>query len=248
MEELLSTQIRRKTLIERLFDGTSEKAELVEEVDASRTTIDRAFRELEEADVITRDGRGYRLTFYGRLAHDEFDEIMTRYESLSAAKELLAQLPPDTALDLQMVKDAEVICADECGPVAPYRQLEEMVERAAEVRAVSPIVLPSYVDLFVRVVEQEADVTLIFDSGVLDVLANNYPEEWDIVDDVDNCTVRETCEVPPYALVLADEAVWLGVYSDGGNLIGALINGTLVAVDWAGEVLSKVCAEVEGEY
>lgn len=241
----MNAQIRREPVIEQLFDGGSAKRELVEAVDASRSTIDRAIRELEEVDLVAQNGRGYRPTLYGRLAHEEFDEIVTRYESLTAAKELLVHLPPDAPVDLRMVEGAEVICTGECGPVAPYRRVEEMVETAAAVRATSPIVLPSYIDLFVRVIEDGTNVTLAFDSEVMDMLASAYPEAMDTAGDVCNCMVRETCEVPPYALILADEAVWLGVYGDGGSLVGALYNDSSEAVEWAGEVLSETCEAVE---
>lgn len=241
MEEVLSIHVRREPLVKQLLDGASRKAELVEAVDVSRSTVDRGVRELEDAGLATRDERGYRLTLYGKLAHEEFEAFVTRYESLSAAKDLLAQLPPDAEIDFRIVEGANVISAGERGAVEPYRRVEEIVESAAEIRATSPIVLPSYVDLFVRVVERGADVTLMFDPAVLDVLASSYPGEWEIVDRADNCTVLETCDVPPYELVLADEAVWLGVYGDEGNLVGGLYNGTQAAVEWAEAVLSGVC-------
>lgn len=70
--------LRRSAVVERLSVQPTAKRELVDRLDVSRSTVDRAVREIESAGLAEcRDG-GVGLTLCGRLATAEFERFGTR--------------------------------------------------------------------------------------------------------------------------------------------------------------------------
>ena len=62
----------RIEFIDCLLDGPKTKPEFVEELDISRSTANRAVRELESVGFLEYQDTGYRLILCGRLAAQEY--------------------------------------------------------------------------------------------------------------------------------------------------------------------------------
>ncbi|MEA5388779.1 hypothetical protein VB773_04070 [Haloarculaceae archaeon H-GB2-1] len=92
VSELLKMAAKRHDFLLALHDGILSKSEMEQSVDASRPTIDRAFRELEDAGLLSSQGTSYELTNFGYLFCDQFSQTVRTYETLSDARTLLSHL------------------------------------------------------------------------------------------------------------------------------------------------------------
>jgi predicted transcriptional regulator len=77
VRQLLS---QRADALSRLLDADRTKNELTEELDVSRSTVDRAVRELESNGLVRREGGTVTATLSGRLAYDSYRRFCAETE------------------------------------------------------------------------------------------------------------------------------------------------------------------------
>lgn len=94
---LLALVDRRESLLRHLVTTPAHPSDLAAALECSRSTVDRALSELQDATLVERDpDRGsYHLTVASELALEEFSQFSTRLERTAAASSLLASLPTD---------------------------------------------------------------------------------------------------------------------------------------------------------
>lgn len=102
-DALLSVLIKRQPLLELIRYGTTDKRELENELEISRPTIDRAFRNLEGFDIISSSGTDYEMTLFGRYLFEEVTNARDTVETLEKSKPLLKHLPPAAELPIQVI-------------------------------------------------------------------------------------------------------------------------------------------------
>lgn len=238
---LMQTVASRARVIECLFDGVTDKRDLQDALDVSRTTIDRAFHDLEEIDVVRSSGSDYELTLSGRLAYQNDEQLSQRYQSIATATPLLLQLPIDAPVGVRLLKDADVSPSKPCAPHEPISQLEELIHHGTHVRAFFPVVLQRYVDLFHdQITETSIEAELILGDDIVDVLSEHYSDEFRAIVRADACELLTVPEAPPFGLVVVDtKHVWMGVHEERGGLRGAIYNETEDAVDWGVETYQQ---------
>jgi predicted transcriptional regulator len=244
---LLETVARRACVIKRLLEGHADKRELEAALDVSRTTVNRAVSSLSDAKCIAyRDGK-WDVTLLGQLAYEEYEQLTTRYDGLTAAQPLLLHLPPRTPLDVQVLAGAEILLAEPPAPHAPITQLEDLLNDSEQIKGLSSVVLPRYVPLFHHhIVERGTDTDLVLDAELVEYLWASYPGEMGAVLETDNGMVWWLDQKPPFGLVLIDEEiVWFAVYDEDGGLKGAIVNESDAAVTWATEVFHSYRQQAE---
>lgn len=76
--DVIEVLLRRHAVVERLSVQPTAKRDLVDGLDVSRSTVDRAIRETESVGLVERRDGGVSLTLCGRLAVAEFERFGTR--------------------------------------------------------------------------------------------------------------------------------------------------------------------------
>lgn len=243
----LETVRRREAVLGCLAGASRDKRDLTSRLDVSRQTVDRSIRELESTAMVERTGDGYRLTLFGRLAHREFESLLDRLEGLGRARDLLVHLPPDTAIDADVLEGAEVVHSGYPLPHEPLRRLEELVGEADRLVGYSPIAFPEYVSLFHREITlSDVEIELFLDDSLIEGLRSGYLEELREALSASNFTLHRLPEPlrPNMGLVLLDgSTVWIGVYDDSANVRGAIVTGSDAAVAWARRRLADCRAD-----
>ena len=74
----LEVLLQRVEVLERLVEGPSYRRDLSDELGVSRSTIDRAVRELEELQFVENCRDGVRATAAGRNAIDHLANFQDR--------------------------------------------------------------------------------------------------------------------------------------------------------------------------
>ena len=234
--------------LERLTEERLHKPGLVDCLDVSRSTVDRAVRRLEDAGYVRRTDEGYTATLTGRRAVESHRVHRQNIADLAASANVLAPLTPDSAVDLDVIAHSESIEATEPTPYEPRERIAADLRGADRCR----IALPALPDpklarlLYERVVTDGCRVELLVSDSLLDRLREEFPLKLPMIADRDVVTVR-TGAVPEYGLVFTDgpdgPCVSVLVFGSGGALHGILRNDTEQAITWVRRRFDAVVAD-----
>lgn len=242
--EVMAVVARRGTVLRAVDTEGVPKRDLVETLSVSRSTIDRAVRELEAIGFIERqdDGR-YCRTLPGQLALTEYDQFASRMDGLVSSVDTVSLLPADAPCDIRVLEDATVVVAERHSPLVPVESLSDLVNRANSVDAIAPAVLPQQVKAYhANLVDGTLDARLVVTNVVVERLVSAYGTELKESLATGRLSVRQTSESIPYSLVVAetDEGAEMGllIYADSG-VQGFIGNDTPGAVEWARGVFDE---------
>lgn len=237
--ELVGVVNRRADLLAVLEDS-QEKRDLLEVLEVSRSTLDRAIRELESLGLVARDD-GYQLTATGQLVCDLFERFLADLEDVAAAEELLRPLPPDVPISPVLLRGATVEIAEPPSPVqalAPIDDLMADCDRAKGL-AVAATRPGDLLDRFERRVEDGARFEWVFTPEMADYFRANHAETMAALRDTGrfDSYVREGL---PYGLglvVVGDRHyTYVTLYDDAHTVRGAIVTDGIEAYSWAEHV------------
>jgi predicted transcriptional regulator len=132
----------RVRIVEWLSESPpATQRELRTQLDASRTTVARSLRSLEERGWVTNDDGGYRLTRVGAAIGSEFSELLDTVRQVEELSEFLRWFPSDEfAPDFLNVDNADVTSASDGDPYAPARKQTDILRTADRIRILLPSV------------------------------------------------------------------------------------------------------------
>ena len=227
----------RSDVLRLLVAGPTTKSGLVEATGTSRSTIDRAVRELEHAACIARQNGEYVATMTGRLALEEYDRYVTRTDSIRDARAFLDVLPDDAPLDSAMLHGASITLPDQHAPEEALQPSIDVLDDATSLRGTAPVVLSFYPDLFERRVrENDLSVEIVAEDEVLAVLPTMMSDRVEPFIHHERVSLFRATDALPYALWLMEtpDGTHAGITAyDAGGVAGLLINDTPPAVEWA---------------
>ncbi|MFC4359790.1 helix-turn-helix transcriptional regulator [Halobium salinum] len=217
--EIVATVFDRSELIDRLLDGPKEKRELVEELPVSRSTVNRAIRELETLELVERVDEGYRVTDLCRSTTTRLSALVDSVGYEMRLQKFRKWVPDGTLeFDLADADDATVLLPE---PGNPYGMVNRHVERLREApshRSVLPLTgLHGYEAVHDRVVEAGVETTVVAAPSVVDVLVTDPEFEplTDALTETDRFRLFETEEPVPYFVGVYGDVVQFGVDDDG---------------------------------
>ncbi|WP_232701357.1 helix-turn-helix transcriptional regulator [Halobacterium wangiae] len=241
--EVVELLARRATLLRLLRQAPRLKRDIAEELSVSRSTVDRAVRNLESHNYVVRE-ETVSLTLEGRLALDAFERFTGSIGGLDDASEVLGRLPAAASLDVAMLRDATVVTPDRDAPQRPIASFVEEAERATAVRGFGSAVLPTVVSVFHdRIVYHDAVFDLTVPDGVLDELLSTQGDVVDECLDAGGLTLRTATSGLDYSLMIVEQrdrtVACALVYGDSG-LAGVVKNDNDDAVRSADCVYERV--------
>lgn len=238
--EVMAVIARRGRVLRAVDTEGVQKRTLVDELDVSRSTIDRSIRELEAVGFIERaDGGGYRRTLPGQLALSEYDEFASRIDGVVSSLDVLSLLPVDAPCDTRILHDSTVVLAERHSPHVPVNHLSDLVARSTKIWSIAPAVLPQQVSVYHdRLTSGDLTAQLTLTDAVVERLVSAYEMELSEALATGALEIRRTDESLPYSLVAAETTdgpeMGLLVYADSG-VRGFIGNDDPDAVEWARE-------------
>lgn len=238
---------RRREVLDLLQDGVTEKRILERRVDFSRATLDRAMRELDDRNLVEYADGDWEVTQYGSLALTAYERLVEQYEKLSRVEPLLRYLPRTVELDLAAVEGADVFLSESPAPHEPLVELDRRLANVETLRALVPVVLPKFVDLFhTHVLARQIETRLVLDREAERYLDDTYSDEMAAIEAASNVSIAwEADPIPLSVVVMDDEATWLGVHDDRGNLRGAMVSDDASLVSWATDEVRRCGSDEE---
>ena len=228
---------RRADFLQSLSTSPREKRDLVDELDYSRSTVDRAVRDLEMHGLVERTDAGYVTTVSGRVSVEQYRQFVETTLDTLELQDLVDQFPPDTELDGRILRNASVERADDTAPYTPAERLIDTAEKADRLRVLAvSLPDPRFFDL---VAERSAAGELSVDAVVAEPLWKTlHDQHTEMLTTISETGMQLSVgDVPAFDLFLFDQGdettVSVVVYSDVGSVLGVVTNDSPAAVEWA---------------
>jgi tetratricopeptide (TPR) repeat protein/biotin operon repressor len=199
--EELGVLARRLDFVDALTEGPLHKRDLVEQLDHSRSTVDRAIEELETAGFVERVSRGYVTTQTGALAAERYQRFLTEFDDQLAASPVVDAVSHDHDLPLSLFEASDVDEID--GPYELFARVSDIVGSGAACRIVLPTVFDSrHVRVWhSQVVRGDRTIELFADEALLEQLAAEFPRLTNELADTEGFSAHEI-PTPPFGLVV----------------------------------------------
>jgi len=241
--EVVNTIVQRSDLLSALNSQSMDKRRLVDECDYSRSTINRAVRDLEALELVEYTNGALQLTPCGQLLTEHYQQ----FEELAMTSMRLAPFlqwfpTEDCTLSLQHLAEAELYCPEPTNPYAMVNQHVQRIEAATSFEGVLPLVsLHGIEAAHTQVLQHGATHELIISSAILDTFRSDEQFTPLVVEllETDRCSLFLTEKPIPYFVgCFDDEYVQIGV--DDAGEPRALVEATATPVrEWAHGLLDE---------
>ncbi|WP_121822385.1 helix-turn-helix transcriptional regulator [Halostella salina] len=215
----LSVLDGRGDVLDSLREDPKGKRELESQLGVSRSTVDRAVRELEAEGLVARAGDGYDLTAAGRLLVREYRQFERTAATIARLDPFLRWLPAEEFdVNPRWLTEADLHTPEEGDPYAMINRHVAAIADCDRFRGMLPLVgLHAHETVHERVVEDGATVDMLLESAALETMQSPAyrPKAAELIE-LDRYDVRVTDEPVPYFLGVFDgERVQIGVDADG---------------------------------
>lgn len=243
-DDVLQTVAKRSPLLEHLDDGPAAKHELIAVLDCSRSTIDRAIRELEALDCIRRCEGGFRLTVAGRLALTAHRRSRQTFESIAQTSDLLRELPTETPISTDLIRGATLLEVPAHAPNEPLEEIVELIDRAERFRAIAAADrMPAFRRQFrERAIDDAFDVELVVTESLARVTLTDHADILNngaLEGEVDVYTVPTV----PYELSIVEtpteSVAYVVPFDDDLTYRGVIRNDSTAALEWAHDAFRR---------
>ncbi len=238
LEDYLDLVGKRSEVMAALEGEPLDMRDLEERTGASRATVSRAIRSLEEAGLAERVQGDYVLTVTGRLALSHYRSYREGWRDLVDSKAVLGALPSDAPISTDAVVGGDPSIPPEEAPYQPVQEIQAGVEAADDYRAVLPALGDPKVFrlLYEHVVTDGQSAELVVSEKLESSLSEQFPRRLARMADSGAFELL-VGEVPPYGLVITesdgDRSITLIAFGDAGGVGGVISNDADAAVRWA---------------
>jgi predicted transcriptional regulator len=176
---------RRIEFIETVLKGPKDKRTLVEDLGVSRSTVDRAARELESLELITYSADGYIPTPVCERAATRFFDLTDAIELRRQWEPFLRWVPNEEFdLDLRLLEDAELVVAEPGDPWAMINRHVQLIGKMDRGRFVLPYTgMHAAETAHEQIVHNGAVCELIVEPSVAETFQSN-PDYAQVVDEI----------------------------------------------------------------
>ncbi|MFB6189049.1 MAG: tetratricopeptide repeat protein [Halapricum sp.] len=199
----IETLGKRAEFLELLDGEPLHKRDVVDRLDHSRSTVDRAIAELTSAGFVERVTRGFVTTQTGRLAVQRYRSFVNETDAILKSKAVLEPLPPGQDLP------ASLFAGSARTTRGRYQLLEtiaESLDGASRYRAILPRMVDSrHLRLcHARAVRDDLDVSIVAPSDLLTRLKTEFPALLGELADASSFSAA-VGETPPYGLLVVEQ-------------------------------------------
>lgn len=249
--DVLEVLLGRRAFVEVLAERGLEKPALAEELDVSRSTVDRALRDLQVADLVTRTGAGYTTTPFGTIALAHVEDVLSDLEDVDRTAPLLGELPAELPMSIEFLRGASIHLVGGQPDRETVDRIIERLEGTARCRTLVHMLTitdtPHYIENRVKSgdlrMEVVAGETLLpYLQGAMgertrDLLRTGRYELWVTSSVPYGLTIGERHDGTSYA--------WLFVDHDRRELAGIIETEHPPAIEWATELFESVRDDAE---
>ena len=241
----LANSDNRVAVFERLVDGSRDRDELINQVDASRVTIARILRELEAREWVTHSGHKYTVTPLGEWVYEEFTRLVDEMEAKNRLREAAQWLPGDLlTFDIRCLRDAELILVNETDATALIRRIIEFHRSGDRIRGIARESAPAFIEnQWELTVQGDTHVELVITPEIVETIRDHRPTARRFREMLDEGNTRYfVYEDIPLSVRIVNGAVGLNLTDEQGTLKGGIKSDNETVHTWAVN-LFETCLE-----
>ncbi|MBX0324820.1 hypothetical protein EGH21_17475 [Halomicroarcula sp. F13] len=245
--DLATVLTERRSYLRALIEQPRSKRDLESAVASSRSTLDRALRDLADANLARYEDGVWTPTLLGWCSYRAQETYRDHLTTLAEAAPLLNNLPVDGSVGCAFLDDADVYEADPAMPDAVIQTLLESVEHATEVCAATPVVVTGFAEEFYDCVRIGDNYTLemVLPAKVFEQVYVAFPTLTNELMSDGNVRLYRASIPFSFGLWIADaDEVGIVVFTEQG-LGGILVNDTDDALDWATDQYERAKQDAE---
>ncbi|MFC4249180.1 helix-turn-helix transcriptional regulator [Natribaculum luteum] len=243
-DSVLETITRRRSLLAALEDGPRDKRDIVDALECSRSTIDRAIRELEWLAFVDRTDGAYRLTVAGQLALAEHRRRLESIDAIARVADLLEYVPHDAPMAPSMLEGATVHEREPHAPNEPLEEIASLIGTADRLRGFAAADrIPQFRhQLYDRTLDGTLDAEVLFTDELTTFLLEDRPRE------IRKLLVDGTLDIYsiqsiPYGLGIVEtqssSQAFVVVQNEAAEVQGVIQNDSPAALEWADAVYRR---------
>ena len=246
--DLLELGQRRHDYLTLLASGPCHKRDLIDDLEDSRSTVDRAIEALRDRGLVARTADGaWTATTKGHVLKETVERTCEAAAAIETAGDLLEHLPCDEPVPPALFQDAVVEHADGPTPLVIAERVRENMAAADAVRGFAAADHETGVkeEAFAGVFDNDSfEFAYVFDETLLAGLATDDDRYAELCDR-SNATAA-VYDGLPFGLLLADvdgeTRMTLIIYDDSGVVRGQITTADRGAVCWGEDVFEKYLA------
>ncbi|KTG27733.1 helix-turn-helix transcriptional regulator [Haloferax profundi] len=246
-EELLGLLVRRSDFLEGLAERPRDKRTLAEDLETSRSTVDRVLRDLTDVGFVRHTRSGYELTLLGRCSLEAFERYERTIEGVSNARDLLQMLPENAPLDPAFFAGARVYTPSPDIPDDVMDALFTSIEDSETLYGIAPVAISGQLKAFYDAATAGGtNVEMIVAHELLEKLLDAPSSRAIIVEQLQKETVNiYRAEISfGFGLWAVDDEAGTVVYTDTG-VGGIALNDSERAISWVTDLFVSLREDAE---
>lgn len=234
-----------------LLEGTRlQKREIVEELDYSRSTVNRVITRLATAGLVDDAPSGCQTTFVGSLIANEYSAYRETVEDVLRAQRVLTSLPPDTDLPSTVFADAEVVTPAGPRPYEPYHAVEDVLRTPGPDGAIR-VYVPAFSNPrgleLAQQLARTVPLEIVFSEELVAELTADLTDGFEALVEHELFSGYCTADGPRYTLIVADAEsetkAAIVMHTADRNLSGVLVTSNPEALRWIDRRYAEIKAE-----
>lgn len=219
MKFFVNSDVRSKILLS-LHEKPKDLAILRSELKFSSSTILHGMYQLEDKNLVFKGEGLYNLTQMGELAALKLINLMKSFSSMNKLESLFLNhkievIPPNLLQVIEYLEKGEVLESRPQNLVGPYKTISDRAVESEEVKLISSVFYPFYLDILKDSTSLNRKVDLIMTKEVFNTISNDYKTDLTLLDS-SNIKLWQIDDNLKLSFVLADEFLALGLFLENG--------------------------------
>lgn len=231
---------QRANYLSVMMDDSYRKTELTDVLDAPRSTVDRAVRQLEEGGLVKRVNSEFTVTLTGRLAFERYAEYAEFSQNVFQAKAVLNAIEGDSEVPAALLEDASVSMAEAHMPERAVIDVRELVRESPYLHGLAPVALSAFTEWIQELLSEGGhSFEIIASEDVFETLQTAMAGDFEMFQEHSEQFELFVTDVEmPYALWFVEpdgvKHVGVTVYNETGA-VGTIVSSNPKAVEWGVE-------------
>lgn len=241
--QYLCNSSQRIRILNALDNTNLDLRDLMAELESPRSTLQRNLSTLEERGWIEETQAGYKVTTAGVFIREKATAVDEMFETINEIAPFLSAIDDPATLDINQLKDTQLIVPAPSQPNAPIERLLNTFEETDHVRGCLPVVSWILSEIFIyKFLDDTHSYEYIFSKKALESLRGHSSTSGREISQINRQTLSDlyvyTDELP-YGLFITDDRLVLIAYTAVGRIHAMIESANETTIEWGEEMFDQ---------
>ncbi len=213
----------RKKIILSLNESPQSVDDLKNRLNIKSSSILREIKLLKNHNIVFNENKHYTLSPQGRIISLKYESMINTLLTIKNNKIWLnhdiSSIPSKFLRKIDCLSDSFIIESTLTNIINPNTRYKKMIADVSEIRALSPIYDYSYVELYLKCLQNNAAIDLLVTSPVLEKINEicKRKEILDVISSFKKLEIWKTDEELKIAFTVTEKFFSMGLFLEGGT-------------------------------